>query len=401
MNILFIHEVDWLKKVVFDIHNLAELLSLLNHRVYAIDYEDTWQRNGLFDLGSLKTKEVEGISRAIPGSSVCLRHPGLIKIPGLSRLTAACTHYFEIKQTIKEKKIDVIVLYSVPTNGLQAVHLARKFNIPVVFRSIDILHELVLYPALRLPTRFMERRVYTQVDAILAITPNHAQYVINAGADRRKVKLLPFPIDTAIFRPAVDYSDIQQKWGFREKDQVVVFVGTLFPFSGLDDFIRQFPRVIKAAPEAKLLIVGDGPLRPKLERIITEFGLQGRVTITGFQPYVTMPKYMNLATVCVNTFRNTPTTKDIFPGKVIQYLACGRATVATPLLGITSLVPDEARGIVYADSAGDMADKVISLLASPERRQKLGQAGVDYVREVHDQPKIAHKLESELLEIVK
>ncbi len=401
MNILFIHEVDWLKKVVFDVHSLAEILSRLNHRVYAIDYEDTWQRNGLFDLGSLRTKEVEGVSRAIPGASVCLRRPGFIRIPGLSRLSAAGTHYFEIQRTLKEKKIDVIVLYSVPTDGLQAIHLARKFRIPVVFRSIDILHELVVYPLLRPPTRFMERRVYSQVDKILAITPNHSQYVINMGADRRKVKLLPFPIDTAIFRPGVDYSDVQQKWGLGEKDRVVVFVGTLFPFSGLDDFIRQFPGVIKAVPEAKLLIVGDGPQRPKLERIIMESGLPGQVIITGFQPYPTMPKYINLATVCVNTFRNTYTTRDIFPGKVIQYLACGRATVATPLLGITSLVPDESRGIVYADNAGDMADKVISLLKSPERRQKLGKAGLDYVREVHDQPKIAHKLEAELLEIVK
>ncbi len=114
-----------------------------------------------------------------------------------------------------------------------------------------------------------------------------------------------------------------------------------------------------------------------------------------------MPKYMGMATVCINTFPNTPVTRDIFPGKIIQYLACGRATVATPLLGITSLVPDESSGILYADTPGDMADKVASLLKSPERRQKLGQAGLDYVREVHDQSKIARKLETELMEVVK
>ncbi len=41
MNILFIHEVDWINKVVFDIHSLAEALSLLGHRVFAIDYENS------------------------------------------------------------------------------------------------------------------------------------------------------------------------------------------------------------------------------------------------------------------------------------------------------------------------------------------------------------------------
>jgi len=401
MNILFVHEVDWLRKVVFEIHNLAEALSLLNHKVYAIDYEKEWNKNGLLQFGSLKTREVDGVSRALPGASVCLRRPGFIKIPGLSRLSASLTHYLEIQRTIREEDIDIIMLYSVPTNGLQTIHLAKRFKIPVVFRSIDILHQLVPYAALRLATRFLEKKVYSRVDTILAITPNHSRYVISMGAMESKVKLLPLPIDTSIFRPSVDCSEVRRKWGFSEKDQVVVFIGTLFEFSGLDGFIRQFPQVIATIPEAKLLIVGDGPQRPKLERIISDLGLERHATITGFQPYQTMPQYINLAMVCINPFLNTDATKDIFPGKIIQYIACGKATVATPLLGITSLVTDKAHGIIYANTDADIAKEVIGLLKSDEHRQWLEQAGLDYVRQVHDQQKIAHQLESELAEITK
>lgn len=397
MNILFVHEVDWLKKVVFDIHNLAESLSILGHRVYAIDYEDTWKRERLLELGSLKTKEIRGVSRAVPGASVCLRRPGFIKIPGLSRLSAGYTHYREIQRTIREKNIDVIVLYSVPTNGLQTIHLARKFGIPVVFRSIDILHRLVRYSFLRPPTRFLEKRVYSQVDAVLAITPNHARYVTSMSADPSKVKLLPLPIDTEIFRPSVDCSDVRQRWGVGDSDQVLVFVGTLFEFSGLDKFIQEFPRITRLFPQVRLLIVGDGPQRRRLERLITELKLGGQVIITGFQPYETVPQYINLATVCINPFVNTPATEDIFPGKIIQYIACGKATVATPLHGITSLIANESSGVLYADSIKDMVEKVISLLDSSEQRQKLGQAGIDYVRAAHEQQKIARLLEAELL----
>jgi len=401
MNVLFVHEVDWLNKVVLDFHNLAESLSHLNHRVYAIDYENAWKRNGFFTLGSLETQEFEGVSRAIPEATVSLRRPGFIKIPGLSRLSAGCTHYLEIQRTIREKDIDVIVLYSVPTNGLQAIRLARKHGVPVVFRSIDILHELVPYPVLRSVTRFLERKVYSSVDAILAITPNHSQYVISMGAPESRVKLLPLPIDTKIFRPSVDSSGIRQKWGFGDKDKIVVFIGTLFKFSGLDGFIRQFPEVVEKIPEARLLIVGDGSQRPELERIINELRLEERVTITGFEPYQMMPQYINLATVCVNPFLNTDATRDIFPGKIIQYIACGKATVATPLLGIKALIPDESRGVVYANNAVEMAEAAVGLLKSAERRKKLGQAGLNYVKQVHDQPKIARQLEAELIEIIK
>lgn len=310
MNILFIEEVNLLKMVVYDLHSLAESLSLSGHQVYAIYYESDWHRDGFFDLGSLKTKEYDGVSRAFSGASVCLRRPGFIKIPGLSRISAAFTHYFEIQKTIKENGIDAIVLYSVPTNGLQTILLARRFNIPVVFRSVDILSMLVPYPVLNKVTQLYEKWVYANVDMILPNTPQYAKYVTGMGAAESKVKLLLFPIDTGFFRPSVDSSEVRRKWGLQESDQVIVFVGTLFEFSGLDGFIRQFPEVIREIPEAKLLIVGDGAQRPQLERIIAELGLEKQVIITGFQPYQTMPQYINLATVCINPFLIIDATRE-------------------------------------------------------------------------------------------
>ena len=401
MNILFIHEVDWLNKVVFDIHSLSESLSLLGHQVFAIDYEDTWSRDSSLSLGSLKTREFSGVSRAYSGASVCLRRPGFIKIPGLSRLSAGFTHYLEIQKTIRDRNIDAIVLYGVATNGLQTTYLARKFNIPVVFRSIDILHRLVPYPALRSITRFLEKKVYSRVDMILANTPQYLQYVKNMGATESKVKLLLFPIDTELFHPSVDCSEIRQKWGLDERDQVIVFIGTLFKFSGLDAFIRQFPEVIRQIPEAKLLIVGDGPLRPKLEEIITELDLRKQVIITGFQPYQTMPQYINLAAICINSFLITDATRDIFPAKIVQYIACGKVTLDTPLPGITTLLPGKSHGVIYASSATDMVSEVVSLLKSSEYRQQLGCAGLNYVRQEHDHKVIAHQLETKLEEVIK
>jgi len=401
MNILFVHEVDWLEKVVFDIHFLAESLSLLGHKVYAIDYEDTWNRDRFFDLGSLKTKEFDGVSRAFPGSSVCLRRPGFIKIPGLSRISAALSHYLQIRKIIKEKSIEAIMLYSVPTNGLQTVRLARKFNIPLLFRSIDILHILVPYPVLRSTTKILEKRVYSRADMVLPNTPQYLKYVTDMGIDESGIRLLPFPVDTGLFHPSVDCSEVRQKWGFSENDQVIVFIGTLFEFSGLDDFIRQFPEVKREVPEARLLIVGDGSQRAKLERIVSELGLERQVTITGFQPYQTMPQYINLATVCINTFTVSDSTMDIFPAKIMQYIACGKATVATALRGITTLLPDESHGVVYADSPADLAREVISLLKSTERRKILGEAGRNKIISTYGYEEISRQLEAILKEVIK
>ena len=401
MNILFIHEIDWLRKVVFEIHTLSELLSLFGHHVYVIDYESMWKRDNPLDFGHLCTEVIDNVSRAYPNATVSLRRPGFIKIPGLSRFSAIFTQYREIRRTIKEKKIDAIVLYSVPTNGLQTINLARKFNIPVVFRSIDVLNQMVTSPLLRPLTRLLEKQVYSKADYILALTPKMSKYVTNLGADPSSVGLLLIPVDTKMFSPAPDSGDLRRKWGLGADDAIILFIGTLFDFSGLDILIRRFPEVIKERPGARLLIVGDGPQRSKLEKIIAEAGLQKQVIITGFQPYDTMPQYINMSTICINTFLVNDTTRDIFPSKIVQYLACGKAVIATRLPGMTAVIQGEEQGVVYSDGVDDMPGKIVTLLKSTERRSKLKQAGLSYVTQMHSNEKIAHQLEEKLEEVIK
>jgi len=384
MNILFVHEIDWQKKVVLDIHTLAESLSLLGHRVYAIDYESMWEQDGSVIS---RTKEIDGVSRALLGSSVCLIRPGFVKLPVLSRISAAVSHCWGIRRVIEEKSIDAVVLYSVPTNGLQTLYWTRKLGVPVVFRSIDILNQLVANPVLSSVTKFLERQVYSRVDRMLTLTPKLSEYVIDLGADPDKVELLPMPVDTGVFFP----SDNRKPYG---NEQIVLFMGTLFDFSGLDKFIPQFPRILEEIPSARLQIVGDGPQRPKLEKIVAELGLQNEVLITGFKPYQMMPQYINSADVCINTFITTGATRDIFPGKTVQFLACGKPLVATALPGMKAMIAGEEQGVVYVDDAAEMADEVVSLLRSPERRQGIGQNGLGYVRQIHDYREIARRLES-------
>jgi glycosyltransferase involved in cell wall biosynthesis len=400
VNILFIHEIDWLRKVVFEIHTLSELLSLFGHNVYVIDYESMWQREGFFDFGSLRTKVIENINRAYPDAAVELRRPGFIKIPGISRFSAIFTQYQEIRRTIKKKKIDAVVLYSVPTSGWQAIHLAKKFDIPVLFRSIDVLNQMVTCPVLRPMTRLLEKHVYSKADYILALTPKMSKYVTDLSADPSKVGQLLIPVDTDMFKPNIDSGELRLKWGLGAGDAIILFIGTLFDFSGLDILIRCFNEVLKEVPETKLLIVGDGPQRPKLEKIVAETGLKEQVIITGFQPYETMPQYINMSTLCINSFLVNDTTRDIFPSKIVQYLACGRAVVATRLPGMVTVISGEDEGVMYADSVEEMPARLVALLNSKENRQRLERSGLIYVQQNHSNEGIAHQLEGKLGELV-
>lgn len=390
MNILFIHEVSYTKKVVFDYHLLAEAMSLMGHNVYVLYYESMWGLDGNRVSNEMIT------SRALDEAKVNLICPSFIRLPILSRASAFTTHYYGIKRAIEEKRIDAIVLYSVPTNGLQAVHWARKFNIPIVFRSIDALNQLVPYRFLRPATRLLEKKVYSKVDRVLTLTPRLSDYVLKLGANYEKVGVLPMTVDTDMFKPHSDGGQFRQRWGLVESDTVVLFMGTLFNFSGLESFIREMAWRLAYISDLKLLIVGDGEQRQLLESEIKSFGLEKNVIMTGFQPYKAMPRFINLADVCINTFVRNDATKDIFPGKTVQFLACGKPLVMRPLDGVKSMIDGEGQGVVYADSDNAIMTEVVSLLHSKERRERIGQNGLEYARQYHSYEKVAKQLEDEL-----
>jgi glycosyltransferase involved in cell wall biosynthesis len=400
LNILFVEEVDWLKKVVYEIHSLPELLSSLGHNVFFIDFEEDWKRNHMYDFGTLKTKRSTVHGRAHPETSITLIRPGFIKYPFFDRLSALLTHYLEIERTIREDKIDAIMLYSCPTNGIQTAKLAKKYHIPVIYRSIDIQYMLVsnrshvLVPnvILKLATLSIEKWVYRHMDKILTLSPKLSEYVKRMGADKDKVELLPFGVDMNKFNPNVHTEGLRKKLGITDDNKVILFIGTLFEFSGLDKYLKQFPKVLKEFPQARLIIVGGGILLETLKELVANLGLSKNVVLTGFQPFDMMPQYINLADICINPFVINSATRDIIPGKIIQYLACAKPVLATPLPGMVSLLSGLKRGVVYSD-IDKFAESNIRLLKDSKLVRTIGENGYRYAKENHDEEKLTRRLE--------
>ena len=398
MNILFVHEIDWLKKVVFELHHLSELLSIFGHKIFAIDYENEWTKRSFFDFGSFRTRRFENVHRAYEDASVTLNRPGFVKILGLSRASAFFTHYLNIKNIIKKELIDVIILYSIPTNGLQTIRLANKKRIPVLFRSIDILHQMVPISLLRYPTYLLERKVYSEVDKILVLTHKLANYVCSMGAKREKVVSLPPGVDTTMFFPKSNCEKIKDRYNIKDKEKIIIFMGTLFNFSGVDQYIENFPKILKDVPDAHLLIVGGGPLLDKIKKMVSNLKIQRYVTITGFQPYYQMPDFINMADICINPFEITEATREIIPTKILQYLACAKPVISTPLPGMRDMLPNEEYGVVYAKNMRELIHKSIFLLQNENLAQRLGKNGFRYVHKNHEWKGVARKLEKILFD---
>jgi len=351
MNILVVHETEYIEKVVFEYQIIPELWSSWGHNVYVVDFPTNLDKKNFFDLGSLKTKTIKNVSRSNKKKGITLVRPGFIKLPIISRLTASVTHHFAIRKAIKKYDIDVIYLLSVPTNGLQAIAAAKKYNIPVHFRLLDVLHEIVPYKILSYPTYLMEKRAYRQVAELSAVTPKLTEYAIKLGADPTTSLYLPTGSDSDIFFPGPKDKALLKKFDIKKDDLVLVFAGTLYNFSGLDRIVTFLGQHKKNCQSVKLLILGRGEQREALEKLINKFNLHKQVFVTGFIQYGDLPKYLNLADICINPFEINEVTNIIFPGKIYQYLACGKPVIATRLAGMTGLFPDNGgkNNIFYFD----------------------------------------------------
>ena len=377
MKFLFVHEVNWLEKVSYEIHDIPELLSIAGHDVTFIDFPEfskTDPRNKRFGF---KTTRAFAQSRAHTGSKVDVFTPGGVVGGNLRRYFATVTFSPLFWRTIKERQIDVVVLYGVPTNGWQTVFLAKFLKVPVIFRVIDIAH-LLRETRFKSLVKLVERYIYKNVGHISAHNEALKNYCIDMGASAKKVSI-DFPsIDLDRFKPYTRDEDLALTLGIKPGQKVVFFRGTLYRFSGLETFIELFANYLRQNADTCLLIVGGGEAVPVIRQTILKLNLQQQVILTPFVAYDELVRHICLADVSINTFVPSLVTHCVLPGRVLQSMACGIPVVSTPLQGIMSY-SQGTDTVIYRELDQSFVNAVSDLLSDATKRQNLGVAGRDLV----------------------
>ena len=393
MKILVVHEVNYLEKIIYEFQILPEILSTLGHEVTVIDYDDSWRSSPGGNRSSLRTEVHQGVHRAYPNASVTVRRPGMIRFPVISRVSGALTSGRETFRFLGNFSPDAILLYGIPTVGLQTLLAARWHSVPVIFRSIDILNQLVPSPVLAPVTRLLERYIYNRVDVIATVTLHLKKYVMSYGVPESRVRVLPSGVDTRMFSPGPRNNELLRSWGIGPADPVVLFMGTIYKFCGLDRIITDFPRLLLKHPNAKLLIVGCGEAEEALRKLAVQWGVSGSVVFGGLQPYAALPDIIRSSDVCINPFELNSITRDILPTKLFQYLACGKPVIATELPGTIPFLSGEDHGMIYC-SLDKFVECLGDLLHAPARRQDLGRKGAQIASGNYEWTRIAETMVS-------
>jgi phosphatidylinositol alpha-1,6-mannosyltransferase len=205
---------------------------------------------------------------------------------------------------------------------------------------------------------------------------------LSPAARSRMVQLTP-GVDDAVFRPGSGGREVRERHGLTGRP-VVVCVSRLVARKGQDVLVQALPAIQRRVPDAALLIVGDGPHRSAVERLVTRLGLHGDVVLTGRVPWVQTPAYYDAGDVfCMPTRTRLGGLEPEALG--ICYLeaaATGLPVVAGDSGGAPDAVLDGENGLVVdGRDVGQVADRVATLLLDRELARRFGERGRAWVAE--------------------
>ncbi|MGH3391547.1 MAG: glycosyltransferase family 4 protein [Actinomadura sp.] len=231
--------------------------------------------------------------------------------------------------------------------------------------------------------RSLLRRIGDGVDVLTYLgeyTRSRMARALSPAAVSRLARLAP-GVDEAVFRPGTGGADVRRRHDLVDRP-VVVCVSRLVPRKGQDTLIGIWPRVLRAVPEAVLLLVGGGPYQRDLERLAAAQGVAASVRFTGSVPWTELPAHFDAGDVFAMPCRTRRRGLDV-EGLGIVYLeasATGLPVIAGDSGGAPDAVLDGETGMVVPGrSATAVADAVIGLLADPARAQAMGEKGRSWV----------------------
>ena len=215
--------------------------------------------------------------------------------------------------------------------------------------------------------RRLETWLVRQPDRILMSSTHGVSMLTDQGVAADKVTPLPDGVDLDAFHPGPADPELVARLGLAGK-RVVLFLGVLTPYQGVDLLLDAIPRVLRTVADAHFLVMGYPNESHYRARVQTE-GLSAAVTLPGRIAYDEASRWLCLGDIAVSPKRSLTEAN----GKLLNYMACGRAVVAsdTPV-NRELLGPDGTYARV--DDAVDLAERIIELLRQPERARALGAA---------------------------
>lgn len=238
-----------------------------------------------------------------------------------------------------------------------------------------------------LKSKVARRVVYQLSDVVFAVSAELRDYFCReTGFSARRMQVIPNGVEVTRFDEA-DPRGVREELGLQSDDFVIGMVSRLNATKDLLTLARAFARLHRAHSQAKLLIVGEGSERAKLEAFAAEQGLEREIILTGTRHDV--PRLLR----AMNAFALSSLSEGL-SGAVLEAMCAGLPVVATAVGANVELVSEGETGFLIEPRADEaLAERLSRLMADGELARRLGAAGRRRVKEHYSLERMVRRYE--------
>lgn len=260
-----------------------------------------------------------------------------------------------------EQHIDTIHAYGFRMSLVARAALPLMPKRPTVIHGIRGLHlgdwPDATSPATRLALR-LERAGSRWVDLYVANSPAAIRFLTSAGLPEERFRLIPNGVDLSYWTP--------RETPRASRGPLFVSIANFRPVKRLDLIVAAASVLRDRHPEARMLLVGDGPLRSALEAQVAALGVQHVVTFAGALGPDRVRELLRDAAGCLLT-----SAWEGMPVSLLEAMACGCPVIGTAVPGIRDVVDHEDTGLLCPPDAEAIAAACGRLLDAPETADQL------------------------------
>ncbi|WP_051328303.1 glycosyltransferase family 4 protein [Desulfatirhabdium butyrativorans] len=311
--------------------------------------------------GVAAVEEIEGL---------CVHHPRYLVLPKIAGATHAATLALAalpmIRAIQRQHRIDLINAHWIYPDGVAAVWIGRRMGIPVYLTALGC--DINAYPKMKLRkpqivwalrhARGLGAVSRNLADGMAALLQErHGRNGIRPerGGKKPDIRVIPNGVDGHRFFP-LPAIEARNRLGLEPEGPVVLTVGSQDEVKGTR-YLIEAVAMLEEVPGLRLVLVGDGPLRGRLERLGEALGISGRVRFAGKRDHAEIPLWMNAADVfCL------PSLREGHPNVVMEALACGIPVVASDVGAVSEVLRPEAGIVVPPADAAALARALRSAL---------------------------------------
>ncbi|MET0250366.1 MAG: TIGR04063 family PEP-CTERM/XrtA system glycosyltransferase [Sphingobium sp.] len=300
-------------------------------------------------------------------------------------------HADAIDALVRQWRPDILHAHSPVLNAIAAQRVARRHGIPLVYEIRAFWEDAAVGNGTGMEgsprywlTRQLESHAVRQADAIAVICEGLRGDLIARGVDPAKIVVSPNGVDMDQFgAPVPRDPQLTRRLGL-EGAEVVGFIGSFYDYEGLDDLIAAMPRLVRARPKAKLLLVGGGPMEAALRAQATASPFADRILFIGRVPHTQVEDYYAQIDVLAYPRKAMRLTELVTPLKPLEAMAQGQLVAASSVGGHRELIEDGVTGTLFTpDDPAAIARALGALLADRsnwETRRETARAFVERER---------------------